>query len=363
MSAAPHKCESCNVEGVLDRAGKFPEEGEDATYGVGWRCPQCNKLSVDLCPVGPVEPNMDSCLNCGTPIVGGTTCSGCGMSSDEAGRFLGIHDQSSPCVEDAQRAFEKGLYRHGFAVLDVLLQKNPTNAKAWEEKGTTYQVLRLNQAAVRCYRRAISLDPKPLVQIALACALSDIKDHEAAIAVYDGVLSTSEDNEILAIAHANRGNSHEAIGHVEFAISDFEEALKREAARVTHYQNYSRLFVRRKRWSDSVDVVTRGLNVVTGAARIPLLLEKARSHNEQGQAEAGLAPADEALKLSPDEPRALYQRAWSLGMLGRLDEAVSSLGRLLELEPENQDAAMALGRIEAALVAGRRSKPWWKFWS
>jgi tetratricopeptide (TPR) repeat protein len=206
-----------------------------------------------------------------------------------------------------------------------------------------------------------------LVEIALACALADLGRNEEAVQVYDALLAKgSADADWPAIAHANRGNAHGALGHVDAAIADYEEAIRREPQRVTHHQNHARLFSQRKRWAEAHAVIVRGLGVVTGEGRIPLLLEKARTANEQEHAEVALAAADAVLAEVPDHPRALYQRAWALGMAGRLDDAQVSLRRLLELEPKNADARSALAKIEAALGATatvRGKKPWWKLWS
>src|SRR5262245_43094490 len=138
MSVAPIACESCGVEGEIARAGMFPEDCDEATYGVGWRCPSCGKLSLDLCPRAAVEPTATSCLNCGTELSGdGEACGGCGMSRAEAIDFLRV--SNDPSVAEAEDAFERGLFRHGFALLDAILQRDPKHFEAWKRKGLTYQ--------------------------------------------------------------------------------------------------------------------------------------------------------------------------------------------------------------------------------
>jgi tetratricopeptide (TPR) repeat protein len=335
----------------------FPEGCKEATFGVVWRCGKCGERSIDVCPTGPIDPSSSSCLNCGA-VLRGATCTGCGLQRDDAAAFLHVHDRALG-VEQATVAFGAGLFRHGFAVLNVLLQRDPSLLDAWTEKGKAYRSLRLNEASVTCLRRAVSLRPEPLLAIGLACALADLGRQDEAVRVYDELLSTTTtttDARSLAIAHANRGNSHAALGHVEAAIADYEEAIRREPERVTHYQNYSVLFSSRRRWVEAHDVVVRGLAAVTGDAQVPLFLEKARTANEQEKADVGLSAADAALALAPDNARAYYQRGWALGMLGRLREAHASFRRLLELEPNNEDARSALARIEAVLPSAREAR-------
>jgi tetratricopeptide (TPR) repeat protein len=262
MSVAAYACEECKIEGVFDRAGKFPEDGDEATYGVAWRCPKCEAVSLDLCPMGPVEPTPGSCLNCGGDVVEDKPCAACGMPRSEALEFLRV-DDGPRTVDDAAAAFSAGRYRHAFAILDVLLQRDAANAGAWAAKGDGFRGLRLAHAAVRCFRRARSL---------------------------------GQDE------HADQG-------------------------------------------------------------MVLALLATARDFNEREDAEPGLRAADEALGISRNHPRALYQRAWALGMLGRVDEAIVSLTKLLTIEPDNEDAKSALEKMESALLAAARgNKPWWKLW-
>lgn len=232
------------------------------------------------------------------------------------------------------------------------------------EKARRYQSLSLNRAAIRCYRRALPLIEDPFVDISLACAHADIGENDEAIRIYDRVLSMPRADDVLGIAHANRGNAHAILGNAEEAVSDYEKAIRREPSRATHYLNYELLFARAKRWTEAADVLGRGLIMVEGADAVPLLVEKARIANEQERAESGLFAADEALALAPDHPRALYQRAWALGMLGRLEEARTSLTRLLELEPKNESAQRALAKLDAVNAPPpSQPKPWWKFWA
>jgi len=365
VSTQPYRCEACDVETTFVTASKFPEnEPKEETFGVTWQCPGCHELSLDLCPIGPVEPVERSCLNCGKERDPKKPCPDCGMTKNETLTFLRIEDGAARTAEKADAAFEAGLYRHGFAVVNVLLQKNGKDAKLWETKGAHYQMLRLPKAALASYRRAIALAPNPLLEIAIAVAHAEDGAAAEAKAAYDALITRDEGGEARAIAHANRGNLHEAAGDVELAKADYEEAISRDPKRVAHYQNYSRLYTKRKRWDAAAAVVLRGLEAVTGEERYPLLVEKARIANEQELAEDALATADELLALAPEHLRGLYHRAWALGLMGRLDEAAEALEKLLDLDPTNKDGKKALDKIDAARRASREAakKPWWRFW-
>jgi tetratricopeptide (TPR) repeat protein len=368
VSTEPYVCESCKVPGQFASAKKFPEDkspnAKEETYGVLWHCAGCNETSLDLCPIGAVEPTRTSCPNCGGEPGESEACPDCGMSPSEARAFLHIDDSASLSLENAEKCFDQGLLRRGFAILDALLKKDPPDANAWESRGTQYQILRLNRAAAKSYERALALAPNPPLDVALACARADLGDAEGALTIYDGLIGRADADEVRAIAHANRGNLHEAADRVDEAIADYEAALREEPERDTHYRNYARLFTKRKRWDEALAVTKRGLDLLKGEARVPLLVEKARSENELEQAEEASATADELLELSPDHPRGLYLRAWAFGLLGRLDEARETLLAMLDIEPDSKDAKKALAKIDAALEKAEapEKKPWWKIW-
>ncbi len=360
MSTQPYRCEACNTETAFVAAGKYPEDDpKEATYGVTWRCPECGELSLDLCPLGPLAPSARSCLNCGKNRDPKKACPDCGMTEAETLAFLRIDDAKVRTLENAEAAFDEGLFRHGFAIVDSLLRRAP-NVALWKAKGTQLQILKLPVAAAHAYEEALAIRPDPIVEIALAVARSDASDTAAAEAIYDKLVDHA-DTEVSAVAHANRGNLHEAKDDIESAKKDYEAAIAKEPERIAHYQNLSRLFTKRKKWQDALEVVDRGIEAIGEGDATPLLVEKARAQNELEDPEAAMATADSILEKQPEHTRALYHRAWAQGLLGRLDEAKETLETLLDIDPTNKDGKRALAKIEAARVTAKK-KPWWKIW-
>jgi hypothetical protein len=64
VSTRPLRCSTCGRDFVYERCAPFGE-GQEGTYGVAWRCPEGHGLSLDVCPVGPLIPARELCLNCG----------------------------------------------------------------------------------------------------------------------------------------------------------------------------------------------------------------------------------------------------------------------------------------------------------
>ncbi|MBI2395470.1 MAG: tetratricopeptide repeat protein [Deltaproteobacteria bacterium] len=220
MSVKPAICKECGVEGTFAKVGRFPDSTDERTYLVGWRCPRCGNLTADMCPVGPIEATPRSCLNCGDELADGEPCAGCGMTATEAHAFLAVEGARGD-VEAANAAFERGLYRHAFALLDSLLADDPTQRDAWVAKGRRYQRIGLVRAAARSYERALAIRRDALVEIALGCAQEEAGDHEAAIRTYDALIEYHDAAGHRAIAYGNQANSLSALGRFEEAASGY----------------------------------------------------------------------------------------------------------------------------------------------
>src|SRR6516165_898220 len=111
MSAHPLICETCQRECVYDRCAPFGQ-GQQTVYAVAWRCPEGHGHSLDVCPVGPLVPERDLCLNCGNPYAAKTpdgTCSACGLSQQACPAALGFPDPPPEPISAAREFIKVGL--------------------------------------------------------------------------------------------------------------------------------------------------------------------------------------------------------------------------------------------------------------
>jgi serine/threonine protein kinase/tetratricopeptide (TPR) repeat protein len=82
-------------------------------------------------------------------------------------------------------------------------------------------------------------------------------------------------------------------------------------------------------------------------------LNAALSLRHLGRSAEGLPLADEALRIEPDMPNGLWEKAMLLVNLGRLDEAADYVKRLEKLAAENRSSAAELIRTQYALALER----------
>lgn len=159
MSTKPLRCSTCDRECVYDRCAPFGQ-GEEAAYGVAWRCPKCHQLSVDVCPVGPLVPTRGLCLNCGTLYSSDSAdavCGGCGLSRHACPAALGLTDAvSDDPIASSQAAFAQGLFRRGVAVLNQALQEGVELLEAWFLKSRFLNSIGFNRTAAEMISSALS---------------------------------------------------------------------------------------------------------------------------------------------------------------------------------------------------------------
>src|SRR5262245_55546294 len=165
MSVAPRRCEQCKVDSLFEQVGRFPSDNRnvEVLFAVSWRCPSCEKVALDVCPVGPIVPEPGSCLNCGTEYPGGSgsgdpKCPACGMSKSEALAFLGLDRTSGDDpVEAARGMFKRGLFRRGLGRLNHLLSQDPRRWEAWLQKAAFLQSIGYRASADHQYRKALEV--------------------------------------------------------------------------------------------------------------------------------------------------------------------------------------------------------------
>jgi len=85
-------------------------------------------------------------------------------------------------------------------------------------------------------------------------------------------------------------------------------------------------------------IETYKLAVLVDVSRANTYIELARVQILVGEYEAAQTSAQNALLLSPDNPRALALLGWAMSFLGKTVEAEEALLRAIEIEPDNAEA-------------------------
>lgn len=228
MSTRPLRCRTCDRECLFDRCAPFGE-GRESVYAVAWRCPEGHGVALDVCPVGPLFPARELCLNCGKPYSAegpDATCGDCGLSRPACLVALGLADPPADPIAAARAAFSRGLLRHGLAILNHALQEGASSVEAWLLKAHFLHSVGFNRTAAELLGGALAQYPTPADRIELLeeqsfvwaeCQRGEeaLRSAEAAA----GLGSTS------ARTHYLRGRALALLGRLEEARDEMNQVL------------------------------------------------------------------------------------------------------------------------------------------
>ena len=225
MSVAPPICRDCRRETVFDGAGPFPA-GQEANYGVAWRCPDCGKRSLDVCPLGPLVPDPDGCLNCGASFGdGGQFCPDCGMTPGQVDTYFGLPDDEAQLLPEARDAFRRRLYRRGHALLNRLLQRDFGALAAWQMKLAFLEGIGFRQAKRSLLEKALAKGAPPPLRIPYGTLLAAEGAHAEAVAAFRAFLAQSPAPEHAAVACSELARSLAALGAAAAAEEAYQKSL------------------------------------------------------------------------------------------------------------------------------------------
>jgi tetratricopeptide (TPR) repeat protein len=134
-------------------------KGQEGVYAVVWNCPSGHGKSLDVCPVGPLVPARELCLNCGSRYASeeaDAQCGSCGLKRTACLASLGVADAPADPVAAARTAFAQGLFRHGLAVLNYAIQEGTPPLDAWFLKSRFLSALRFNRSAAEMLDGALA---------------------------------------------------------------------------------------------------------------------------------------------------------------------------------------------------------------
>lgn len=121
-------------------------------------------------------------------------------------------------------SYQKGEYEDAIKHYDQAIDINPQFAEAYNNRGTTKDVLGRHEEAIADYDQAIRINPQyAQAYCNRGTAKLALGQYDEAIADYDQAIRI---NPRFAQAYYNRGNTKGMLGRYEEAIPDFNEAIR-----------------------------------------------------------------------------------------------------------------------------------------
>jgi tetratricopeptide (TPR) repeat protein len=330
-------------------------EDNESAYGVAWRCPQCQDRSLDICPIGPLIPTTETCLNCGGLIPSrdaDAICVACGLSQSAAEESLHVTSLPPDMRECAAAAFGEGRFRFGIAAANKALIENPQLEQAWALKTNVLASLGFQRSLITVLGHMLDIGIRSTA-LSLGSLLFDRGQYADAIEVYRDFLAKYPEDELVPAVMGNLANAVSASGNRAEAEQLYLASIEREPMQATHYINYAFLLRQEGRGDEALGQIAAGLGVaVETASQIRLLEDGTYLHCEKDQGGPALQYIERALALGAKGIRARYLHGRALALVGRLPEARNEMLSVLSADPSNADAKRGLEMIDRVLGRG-----------
>jgi eukaryotic-like serine/threonine-protein kinase len=243
-----------------------------------------------------------------------------------------------------------GRTQEALPLLQQATRLEPANYWAWFVLGNCHDRLGEDVRAEACYATCITLAPDShWAYFNRGLAFLRQKDYAQACADFDEVLRLRPD---VTEAWINRAQARQGLGRFGDAVQDLTEALERGAPDTRIY------FLRSRLRAKLGDAEGAKRDREEGLRREPCDEKSwvARGFNRLADEPQGaLADFEQALRINPNSVAALQNKAHVLAeKLGRTEEAVTVLTRLLELHPGAGASRSGRGVLRARL--GRRDE-------
>jgi tetratricopeptide (TPR) repeat protein len=187
--------------------------------------------------------------------------------------------------------------------------------------------------------RAIALDPRrDRLYYIRANAKAALNDRAGAIADYTQDIAL---NPRRASAYYNRANVRYKSGDFSQALTDYDRAIAIDPKQVAVYYNRANVKYRLQDYRGSIDDYSRAIGL--DPKFLPAYSSRGWVAYQTGNDRAAIADFDIAIAMKHPLMAKIYtQKALAQYELGNINEAAATWGKALDLQPSNQDAAIAL---------------------
>ncbi len=271
---------------------------------------------------------------------------------DEAGDDTTPPDNNSIKTIEAQFAKSEGKYHEAIELLTEVLDDDPENAAAYNNRGDAKQGLEEYEAAIDDYDQAIDIDPEnDIAYNNRGNAKQELGEYEAAIDDYDQAIDIDPENDV---AYNNRGNAKQELGKYEAAIDDYDQAIDIDPENDVAYNNRGNAKQELGEYEAAIDDYDQAIDLDLEKART--YYNRGNAKQELGEYEAAIDDYDQAIDLDPEDTAAYYNRGNVKQELGEYEAAIDDYDQAIDLDPEDTagynnrgNVKQELGEYEAAI--------------
>jgi len=290
------------------------------------------------------------------------------------------HKQSEIDIEQARLLIKLGKYEEGIKIYEAVLETNPQNCEALNDKGFVLcqlekyeevieacnKLLEINQnhldalnnkglallklgkneEAIEVCNKLLEIDPQNQLTLnRRGFALSLLGKYEEAIEMYNRVLEINpEDQDTLN----RKGFALSQLGRYEEIGETCNKVLEKNPENYTAQEGKGFVLFKLGKYEEAIDMFNGELEI--NPKNCVALLRKGFALSRLGKYEKAIDTFDRVLEINPEDHDAFINKGLSLFELEKYKEAIEMFNRVLKINPEDRDAlynkGVALFKLE-----------------
>lgn len=263
-----------------------------------------------------------------------------------------------PMLGHALQLHKMGLLPEAKAAYRQLLQLAPSQVIALHMLGILESDAKNYQQAESLLSRAVAADPRSAdAHMSLGVALNGLRRHDEACASYRKSLALRPNH---AVTLSNLGNASVALDLHEDALRSYDKALALDPNLAEAHNGRGWALCRHRSYDEAVTSLNRALSIQPNYAAA--LANRATALRELQRFDEALADSNRAIVLAPDDANGWLARAGILLQIQQIAQASHDCEQALAIDPGSIQAHMmlglclaGLGRVDEALASFDRA--------
>lgn len=240
-----------------------------------------------------------------------------------------VQSASDPLLDQAYRAYSQKRLDEAMTLYNRALQKDSTNALAWQGYGLTQGLRAQHQDALTSFERALQLNPTLVTSWnGKGTALSRLRRHQEALVAFERAIELDPNN---AAAWNGKGATLNALGRTALALDAFEMALHQDPLLIQAWNNKGLVLYELGRFKEAQKAFQEALDLDNTNAHA--LFGKGQALYGQRKLKQALTLYEQAIGIDDTFADAWNRRGNVLDELGDFNGALQSYERALQLNP------------------------------
>jgi tetratricopeptide (TPR) repeat protein len=227
---------------------------------------------------------------------------------------------------------------------------NPADANGFAGRGDVFEAMRMLERAIPDYSEAIRLDAEhSRAYCGRGIGYFALGRDELALADLDNAIALDSN---FAKAYSFRGAVHARQGRNERALADYDILIRLLPRRAGAYKDRGGLLVRMRQFDRAIEDLDEAIRL--DPKRASAYQNRGAAFNGLGRYEQAVDDLSKAIELSPDNAGAFTNRGLALFALGRYDQSIADLSAAVQLAPRT--AIPYFNRAEVFSRLGQRDR-------